>query len=147
MLTLNFTLFSHFKFSLSIWNTMMGTSLLSVPWALSQSGIVMGIIIACGMSIVSAYTALLVLRTHKKESKICCQLMLSKSASWKTQMNFNYRSSWIYSRICSDVRSVDGIFLGIPRVLLLFNRYNWRSSCLLGLDVKLSVQYCHFHLW
>jgi sodium-coupled neutral amino acid transporter 9 len=48
---------------------MMGTSLLSVPWALSQSGIVMGLIIACGMFIVSVYTALLVLRTHKKESE------------------------------------------------------------------------------
>jgi len=48
---------------------MMGTSLLSVPWALSQSGILMGAIIAIGMSLVSTYTALLVLKTHKKESK------------------------------------------------------------------------------
>jgi amino acid permease len=48
---------------------MMGTSLLSVPWALSQSGLVMGLAIAIGMSLVAAYTASIILKTHSKESK------------------------------------------------------------------------------
>ncbi len=48
---------------------MMGTSLLSVPWALSQSGLVMGLAIAIGMSLIAAYTASIILKTHSKESK------------------------------------------------------------------------------
>jgi sodium-coupled neutral amino acid transporter 9 len=58
-----------FYLSLSIWNTMMGTSLLSVPWALSQSGLGTGLAIAFGMSLVAAYTASIILKTHAKESK------------------------------------------------------------------------------
>jgi hypothetical protein len=56
-------------FSLSIWNTMMGTSLLSVPWALSQSGLATGLVIAFGMSMVAAYTASIILKTHHRESE------------------------------------------------------------------------------
>jgi hypothetical protein len=48
---------------------MMGTSLLSVPWALSQSGLGTGLTIAFGMSLVAAYTASIILKTHAKESK------------------------------------------------------------------------------
>ena len=47
----------------------MGTSLLSVPWALSQSGLIMGLAIAIGMSLIAAYTASIILKTHSKESK------------------------------------------------------------------------------
>ena len=65
-------IFSLFHFSLSIWNTMMGTSLLSVPWALSQSGLIMGLAIAIGMSLIAAYTASIILKTHSKESKYGC---------------------------------------------------------------------------
>ena len=49
---------------------MMGISLLSVPWAFSQSGLLMGLVIAFGMAIIAAYTAIIILKTHSLESKI-----------------------------------------------------------------------------
>ena len=48
---------------------MMGTSLLSVPWALSKSGLGTGLAIGFGMSMIAAYTASVILKTHRKESK------------------------------------------------------------------------------
>ena len=56
-------------FSLAIWNTMMGTSLLSVPWAIKQSGLVASVIIGLGMALVAMYTALLVIKIHAKYGK------------------------------------------------------------------------------
>ena len=56
-------------FSLAIWNTMMGTSLLSVPWAIKQSGLIASIIIGFGMALVAMYTALLVIKIHAKYGK------------------------------------------------------------------------------
>ena len=60
-----FTLF----FSLAIWNTMMGTSLLSVPWAIKQSGLLASVLIGIGMAVVAGYTALLVIKIHAKYGK------------------------------------------------------------------------------
>jgi sodium-coupled neutral amino acid transporter 9 len=63
--------------SLSIWNTMMGTSLLSVPWALSQSGLGTGLAIAFAMAMLAAYTSGIILKTHRKESETKgCQIFL-----------------------------------------------------------------------
>lgn len=36
---------------------MMGTSLLSMPWALEQAGLVLGIVLILGMGALAAYTA------------------------------------------------------------------------------------------
>ena len=48
---------------------MMGTSLLSVPWAIKQSGLIASVIIGLGMALVAMYTALLVIRIHAKYGK------------------------------------------------------------------------------
>ena len=48
---------------------MMGTSLLSVPWAIKQSGLIASIIIGFGMALVAMYTALLVIKIHAKYGK------------------------------------------------------------------------------
>uniref|UniRef100_A0AAF5DRN0 Nudix hydrolase domain-containing protein n=1 Tax=Strongyloides stercoralis TaxID=6248 RepID=A0AAF5DRN0_STRER len=41
----------------SIWNTMMGTSLLAMPWALSQAGFILGSFLILGMAGLALYTA------------------------------------------------------------------------------------------
>lgn len=44
-------------FSFSIWNTMMGTSLLAMPWALQQAGLGLGLILMLLMAFIALYTA------------------------------------------------------------------------------------------
>ncbi|KCV68336.1 hypothetical protein H696_05253 [Fonticula alba] len=46
----------------SIWNTMIGSSLLSMPWALNQSGWLMGLFTMLVMVSICTYTALLIVR-------------------------------------------------------------------------------------
>lgn len=41
----------------SLWNTMMGTSLLAMPWALHQAGLVLGILLMLLMAGIAFYTA------------------------------------------------------------------------------------------
>ncbi|CAD5227086.1 unnamed protein product [Bursaphelenchus xylophilus] len=41
----------------SIWNTMMGTSLLAMPWALAQAGLGLGVTLMALMAFLSLYTA------------------------------------------------------------------------------------------
>ncbi|CAI4227100.1 unnamed protein product [Auanema sp. JU1783] len=47
----------------SLWNTIMGTSLLTMPWALQQAGLALGIIIYLAMCAVCLYTAYRVLQS------------------------------------------------------------------------------------
>lgn len=55
---------------LSIWNTMMGTSLLAVPWAINQAGLFTGILIVILMTIISYYTALVVINSWSKHNSL-----------------------------------------------------------------------------
>ncbi|CAD5221798.1 unnamed protein product [Bursaphelenchus okinawaensis] len=41
----------------SIWNTMMGTSLLAMPWALAQAGLGLGVVLMALMAFLALYTA------------------------------------------------------------------------------------------
>ncbi|PAV82297.1 hypothetical protein WR25_07247 [Diploscapter pachys] len=49
----------------SIWNTMMGTSLLAMPWALQQAGFAFGLILILGMAALCFYTAYIVVQSPK----------------------------------------------------------------------------------
>lgn len=44
-------------FSFSIWNTMMGTSLIAMPWGIMQSGLLFGTILMLMMASIAFYTA------------------------------------------------------------------------------------------
>ena len=55
-------------FSMAIWNTMMGTSLLAVPWAIGNSGFAMGLSIICLMTIISYYTAYIIIDLYGKHN-------------------------------------------------------------------------------
>ncbi|XP_066915221.1 neutral amino acid transporter 9-like [Clytia hemisphaerica] len=49
----------------AIWNTMMGTSLLSMPWALQQSGFMLGLLLMAMMMCICLYTCLIILKSEK----------------------------------------------------------------------------------
>lgn len=46
----------------SVWNTMIGSSMLTIPWAFSNSGIVLGIIISLITFIIAFYTCYLYIK-------------------------------------------------------------------------------------
>ncbi|XP_050042403.1 neutral amino acid transporter 9-like isoform X2 [Dermacentor andersoni] len=52
---------SSFVTIFAIWNTMMGTSLLSMPWAISQAGFAGGIVLVLAIGLLCLYTAYRVL--------------------------------------------------------------------------------------
>ncbi|EPB78265.1 hypothetical protein ANCCEY_02649 [Ancylostoma ceylanicum] len=54
----------------SLWNTMMGVSLLSMPWALYQAGLVLGLAILLAMAFLCFYTAYLVIESPRGVDKI-----------------------------------------------------------------------------
>ena len=49
--------------SFSIWNTMMGTSLLSMPWAIERAGFVLGICLLVFMAALTLYTSYRVMKS------------------------------------------------------------------------------------
>ena len=52
---------------LSTWNTMVGSSVLALPWAYSQSGFLLGLLLSFGGFMISYYTCALILKTAKND--------------------------------------------------------------------------------
>ena len=52
----------------SCWNTMVGSAMVSLPWAFSESGIILGILISFTSFIISYYTCALIIITAKDDS-------------------------------------------------------------------------------
>jgi len=69
---------------------MMGTSLLSVPWAMSQSGLAMGLTISLVMTVIAAFTACAIIKIHAVESEL---LRLNQLALKKNQETFLFQAS------------------------------------------------------
>ena len=63
---------------------MMGTSLLSVPWAIKQSGLISSIFIGLLMALIAGYTAMLVLKIHAKYGKTILLFTNFKSITGNT---------------------------------------------------------------
>ncbi|CAB1319025.1 unnamed protein product [Coregonus sp. 'balchen'] len=53
----------------AIWNTMMGTSILSIPWGIKQAGFTLGIILLISMGLLTLYCCLRVLKSPKSIRK------------------------------------------------------------------------------
>jgi len=72
----------------SIWNTMLGTSLLSMPWAVQQSGLLMGMLMIALTGGICLYTAYRILQVYTIQSRTTnisefsdlCGLVLGKWA-------------------------------------------------------------------
>lgn len=69
--------------SFSIFNTMIGSSLLSMPWAISEAGWLMGIFTMMTMLAICVYTSLLVVR-HDQENGLHYTFVLLFSVSLLT---------------------------------------------------------------
>jgi len=52
----------------SCWNTMVGSAVVSLPWAFQNSGILLGITISFTSFLISFYTCALIIKTAKKDS-------------------------------------------------------------------------------
>uniref|UniRef100_A0A2P2I9S2 Sodium-coupled neutral amino acid transporter 9-like n=1 Tax=Hirondellea gigas TaxID=1518452 RepID=A0A2P2I9S2_9CRUS len=50
---------------ISVWNTMMGTSILTMPWAFGKAGFVGGLVVMIGMAILCLFTAYRILTMQK----------------------------------------------------------------------------------
>ncbi|KHN71796.1 Putative amino acid permease F13H10.3 [Toxocara canis] len=53
----------------SIWNTMMGSSLLAMPWAVQQAGLALGIFFILAIGALSLYTAYRIVQSPTGLSK------------------------------------------------------------------------------
>ncbi|XP_038068594.1 sodium-coupled neutral amino acid transporter 9-like isoform X1 [Patiria miniata] len=110
----------------SIWNTMMGTSLLSMPWAIQQAGFLMGLFLLVAMAGLTLYTCYRVVKSVQRlesggkmlEFSDVCREYLGRPGEyaaiffslaallgamvvyWVLMSNFMYSSvSFIYGRV------------------------------------------------
>ena len=51
----------------SCWNTMVGSAIVSLPWAFQTAGLIMGVLISFVSFIISFYTCNLIIITAKKD--------------------------------------------------------------------------------
>ncbi len=61
---------------MAIWNTMMGTSLLAVPWAIEHSGFATGLSIIFAMTIMAYYTAFIIIDSFNKHNSKCVKILI-----------------------------------------------------------------------
>uniref|UniRef100_A0A8C3AYP6 Neutral amino acid transporter 9 n=1 Tax=Cyclopterus lumpus TaxID=8103 RepID=A0A8C3AYP6_CYCLU len=83
----------------AIWNTMMGTSILSIPWGIKQAGFTLGIIILIFTGLLMLYCCYIVLKSPKAipyvdasdwEFPDVCRYYFGKFGQW---------SSWFFSMV------------------------------------------------
>ena len=92
----------------SIWNTMMGSSLLALPWGFTNSGFIFGLIIIFIIGALCCYTCLLILK-HGKESAdffyLCNDYLgkWGKYACWVASISMLIGAVIAYSILMTDV--------------------------------------------
>lgn len=52
----------------SVWKTMIGSAVVSLPWAYQQAGLIMGCLVTCSSFLVSYYTCYLIIRSSRRDS-------------------------------------------------------------------------------
>lgn len=77
----------------AIWNTMMGTSILSIPWGIKQAGFTLGILILIAMGLLTLYCCYRVLKSPKSipymdttdwEFPDVCKYYFGKFGQWSS---------------------------------------------------------------
>lgn len=58
----------------TVWNTMCGSSLLSMPWAMERAGLIPAVILLVGMAAISFYTAYRILEVYENNGKTLIEL-------------------------------------------------------------------------
>ena len=67
----------------SLWKAMIGSAIVTLPWAFQQSGVCIGSLITFTSFVVSYYTCTLVVKTSKKEENFAeaCKKQFGKCKS------------------------------------------------------------------
>jgi len=76
---------TNYASSFSVWNTIMGSSLLTMPWGVQNAGLLMGIITIVMMGGLCLYTThklLQVQMKHGKSERSSYELTQQHSAAW-----------------------------------------------------------------
>ncbi|XP_037548373.1 sodium-coupled neutral amino acid transporter 9 [Nematolebias whitei] len=77
----------------AIWNTMMGTSILSIPWGIKQAGFTLGILILIIIGLLMLYSCYIVIKSPKTittedtsnwEFPDVCRFYFGKSGQWSS---------------------------------------------------------------
>ncbi|VDO77102.1 unnamed protein product [Haemonchus placei] len=81
---------SSFVTIFSIWNTMMGVSLLSMPWGLYQAGFAFGLFILLFMCLLCLYTSYLVVKSPESLGKLLLFRLYSSLQNYSFLHNLEY---------------------------------------------------------
>lgn len=98
--------FSYFSFS--IWNAMVGSALLTMPWALNQAGFFLGLGLFCVMPIIAFYTAYLIIKIPQGMS----EEMTKPKWRWFTTTTTTTPSSLSEFDAHADFPEIIGYFWG-----------------------------------
>ena len=101
---------------LSIWNTMMGSSLLAMPWGFSQSGLIVSCCMVMVIGALACYTCSLILRHGKDSADFfdVCYDYLGKGGRvvcWLASVLVLVGAAMAYDRLMSD-----SMYLGIAGI-------------------------------
>jgi sodium-coupled neutral amino acid transporter 9 len=68
----------------SIWNTMMGSSLMALPWGFAKAGLLGGILMSLAVGLISWYTCWLILKIRQSHNDLfdLCQEYLGSPGRW-----------------------------------------------------------------
>ena len=115
-------------FSFAVWNTMMGTSLLSMPWAIEQAGLVAGLSLILVMAAICFYTAFCILRVYGIYGNPCSMLSLLDCCVF-FNLIFNFKAKkkdWTIFQICATFYSV----VSVRWCLFFFQRFPYLELAL-----------------
>uniref|UniRef100_A0A915P5Y4 Amino acid transporter transmembrane domain-containing protein n=1 Tax=Meloidogyne floridensis TaxID=298350 RepID=A0A915P5Y4_9BILA len=127
----------------SIWNTMVGTSLLAVPWALQQAGLVLGIFLMLLMAGIAFYTAYRIIEKSLQQNSTIlpigfnqtCDVYCPKQIENAFPNDFlSLSPSYIFSKMSfgeneSNFQKIWRLQGGVPLILAfcIFPLLNFRS--------------------
>jgi len=109
---------------------MMGTSLLSMPWAIEQAGLVAGLSLILVMAAICFYTAFCILRVYGIYGNPCnITNMLSSRLLHFLNLIFNFKAKkkdWTIFQICATFYSV----VSVRWCLFFFQRFPYLELAL-----------------
>uniref|UniRef100_A0A8C3AUA1 Neutral amino acid transporter 9 n=1 Tax=Cyclopterus lumpus TaxID=8103 RepID=A0A8C3AUA1_CYCLU len=131
----------------AIWNTMMGTSILSIPWGIKQAGFTLGIIILIFTGLLMLYCCYIVLKSPKAipyvdasdwEFPDVCRYYFGKFGQW---------SSWFFSMV-SLIGAMVVYWVLMSNFLYNSGQFIYSTISVVYLIVLVTIKTVHlgFHL-
>eukprot|EP00347_Sterkiella_histriomuscorum_P006074 403354168 len=115
----------------SVWNSMVGTGLLTIPWAYSNSGFILGIIITFLQFVVSFYTCYLVLKVAGDDTDYTDTLKKYFGKQFRIKFFINLQERLDHRHDRGSDRKID---TGID-----FGEFSYSYTCIIILVVLLLI--------